>query len=432
MPRAATGQVIRRQSGAWALRFRAYGQRRYLTLGTAADGWSHTTASIELQNTLADVRRGIWSPVKPQPKRLPDNDPSFRDFATNWLRMSQPEWEPKTVSDYEWQLVHHLLPFFGDHRLSDITIAEVDRYKQTKASEARTLQAAIAEGNVLVTKYVDKNGQKRTRRARPLSPTSINKTIGRLSQILGVAVEYGLIQSNSAKGRRRRVKARPIRPVWLDSAEHIEALLDAAGELDHPAELKRGHEQRGGLVYRRALLATLIFAGPRIGELTALNWRDIDLTAGQIRVREAKTAAGVRQIDLLPTLRDVLSAHKARVPNESPEAFVFPSTRDTQMSQESIRDRVLRPAVANANVQLLRAGNPPLPDGLTPHKLRHTFASILIAVGVDPGSVMDQLGHSDPGFTLRLYRHSMRRDADARASLLALVGIKQVRQAEAR
>ena len=270
MPRAATGQVIRRQSGAWALRFRAYGQRRYLTLGTAADGWSHTTASIELQNTLADVRRGIWSPVKPQPKRLPDNDPRFRDFATNWLRMSQPEWEPKTVSDYEWQLVHHLLPFFGDHRLSDITIAEVDRYKQTKASEARILQAAIAEGNVLVTKHVDKNGQKRTRRVRPLSPTSINKTIGRLSQILGVAVEYGLIQSNSAKGRRRRVKARPIRPVWLDSAKHIEALLDAAGELDHPAELKRGHEQRGGLVYRRALLATLIFAGPRIGELDSI------------------------------------------------------------------------------------------------------------------------------------------------------------------
>jgi integrase len=250
-----------------------------LTLGTAADGWSHTTARIELQNTLADVRRGIWSPVKPQPKRLPDIDPRFRDFATNRLRMSQPEWEPKTVSDYEWQLVHHLLPFFGDHRLGDITIAEVDRYKQTKASEARTLQAAIAEGKVLVTEYIDKNGQKRARRVRPLSPTSINKTIGRLSQILGVAVEYGLIQSNSAKGRRRRAKAHPIRPVWLDSAEHIEAPLDAAGELDHPAELKRGNGQRGGLVYRRALLATLIFAGPRIGDLTALNWRDIDLTA---------------------------------------------------------------------------------------------------------------------------------------------------------
>ncbi len=64
----------------------------------------------------------------------------------------------------------------------------------------------------------------------------------------------------------------------------------------------------------------------------------------------------------------------------------------------------------------------PLPDGLTPHKLRHTFASILVAIGVDPGSVMDQLGHTDPGFTLRVYRHGMRRDGAAKERLRALVG----------
>ncbi len=108
------------------------------------------------------------------------------------------------------------------------------------------------------------------------------------------------------------------------------------------------------------------------------------------RAREAETAAGVRRIDLLPTLRDVLIAHKARVPNASPEAFVFPSAKDTQMSQESIRDRVLGPAVAKANIQLIRAVTSPLPDGLTPHKLRHPFASILIAVGVDPTVGVDR------------------------------------------
>jgi hypothetical protein len=54
--------------------------------------------------------------------------------------------------------------------------------------------------------------------------------------------------------------------------------------------------------------------------------------------------------------------------------------------------------------------------------LRHTFASILVALGVDPGSVMDQLGHTDPSFTLRVYRHGMRRDDAARKQLRALVG----------
>jgi hypothetical protein len=45
----------------------------------------------------------------------------------------------------------------------------------------------------------------------------------------------------------------------------------------------------------------------------------------------------------------------------------------------------------------------PLPKGLSPHKLRHTFASVLVACGEDPASVMYQLGHVDPTFTLRVY-----------------------------
>jgi hypothetical protein len=46
-----------------------------------------------------------------------------------------------------------------------------------------------------------------------------------MGQILEVAVEYGLIEANAAKGRRRRLKAQKAIPVWLDRAEHIEALL---------------------------------------------------------------------------------------------------------------------------------------------------------------------------------------------------------------
>jgi integrase len=58
---------------------------------------------------------------------------------------------------------------------------------------------------------------------------------------------------------------------------------------------------------------------------------------------------------------------------------------------------------------------------LTCHKLRHTFASILVALGEDPRYVMGQLGHADPTFTLRLYTHAMRRDDGECARLRALV-----------
>ena len=58
---------------------------------------------------------------------------------------------------------------------------------------------------------------------------------------------------------------------------------------------------------------------------------------------------------------------------------------------------------------------------MTAHKLRHTFASILYVRGDDPAYVMQQLGHTDPGFTLRVYAHAMRRDDGDKERLKALV-----------
>jgi integrase len=101
---------------------------------------------------------------------------------------------------------------------------------------------------------------------------------------------------------------------------------------------------------------------------------------------------------------------------------VFATAAGTEPKQDNVRQRVMDAAVARANAKLTESGAPPLPDGLTPHKLRHTFASVLVATGVDPGTVMDQLGHTDPAFTLRVYRHGMRRHPEERERLRALVG----------
>jgi integrase len=401
MARRATGGIVRRQGKqgtTYQLRFNAHGRRQHLTLGSTGDGWTRARAEAELGNVIADVRRGIWTPPEPEPAPVVEQDPTFHEFSSDWFDASKGEWRPKTRLDYEWQLSHHLLPFFRHHRLSQITIAEVDRYRAHKVTGT-------------------------------LSATSINKTITRLGQVLEVAVEYGLIDRNPAKGKRRRLKATKPAPVWLDSAEQITALLDAAGALDQHAKVHGGHDQKGGPVYRRALLATFAFAGLRIGELIALRWRDVDLAAGRITVRASKTDAGVRQIDLLPVLRDELAEHKARAGSRAkPDGFVFATLDGSEQKGDNIRKRVLGKAVDAANATLAKADRVPLPDGLTPHKLRHTFASILVALGVDPGSVMDQLGHTDPGFTLRVYRHGMRRDDGSRAALRELVGAPEVVQ----
>jgi len=119
--------------------------------------------------------------------------------------------------------------------------------------------------------------------------------------------------------------------VWLDSAEQISALLDAAGELD-------GEAQSNRRVPRRAIVSTLVFAGLRISELAELRWRDVDLASGKITVRTSKTAAGVRRVDLLPILRDELAAHKAKAQPTSGDR-VFPTQSGGALNQSNVRNR---------------------------------------------------------------------------------------------
>ena len=345
------------------------------------------------------MRRGIWQPPTPKSAQVPDRerDPLFHDFASEWFEAHKGEWREATRLDYEWQLSHHLLPFFRNHRLSQITIAEVDRYRAQKVGQRIKQKPKAGEA-----------------KARTLSAATINKTITRLAQILETAVEYELIDRNPAKGKRRRLKTTKPAPVWLDSAEHIEALLDAAGELDRGAK-------SNGQIPRRAILSTLVFSGLRIGELIDLRWRDVNLADGTITVRSSKTDAGMRRIDLLPVLSEELATLKASSRGLA-ASLVFPTQRGGAMKDSNVRERVLEKAVARANERLEAKGSTPLPEGLTPHKLRHTYCSMLVALGTDPGAIMDQIGHSDPRFTLRVYRHAMHRDVASKQRLRALVG----------
>src|SRR3954451_20336545 len=79
--------------------------------------------------------------------------------ASEWLDARRHEFATRTVEDYTLALSHHLLPFFKDHLLSEITAQEVDLYKAAKVREREE-------------KLVD----------RPLSNRTINKTLTRLGQ----------------------------------------------------------------------------------------------------------------------------------------------------------------------------------------------------------------------------------------------------------
>ncbi len=344
----------------------------------------------------------------------PVEEPTFHEFASRWFDGIAPELAEKTRVRYRWQLTNHLLPFFARHKLAAITVEEVDRYRRAKVREAQTRRAAVDAWHKRCEALRD-GEQRPVRPERPMSAASINGTITRLGQILEEAVEYGHLPRNPARGKRRRLKASKSAAVWLDRADQIAALLNAAGELEADCRADR----RG--IGRRALLATMALGGLRVGELCALRWRHVDLAAGRLRVVDSKTDAGVRLVDLLPALRDELLAHKAASASTSADALVFPTLGGRPRDANNVRERVLRPVLRHANANLERRALSPLPVGVTCHKLRHTFASILVALGEDPRYVMGQLGHTDPAFTLRLYTHAMRRDDGERERLRALV-----------
>jgi integrase len=308
-------------------------------------------------------------------------------FASEWFEGKRTEGgrrgnglTPAGEADLRWQLEAHLLPTFAAKRLDAISVEDVDRYRRAKVGEGR------------------------------IGATSINKTLATLAAILDLAVEYRHIDRNPAKGKRRRLPAVKPPRTYLDRADHIAALLDAAGELDREGRAEP---------WRRALLATLTLAGLRIDEALSLRWRHVDLPGGRLRVPGTKTDAAARVVDVLPLLRDELAAHAAR--GRSADTLVFGTSTGRKQSPSNVRRRVLAPAVALADERLEARGIEGLPDGLTPHSLRRTFASLLVARGEDPAYVMNQMGHTTPHLTLAIYARAMQRRDGERERLRAFV-----------
>lgn len=380
--RAPTGQVIERngkRGRAFAIRFRAYGERHYVTLGTAAEGWTPAKAEQELANVLADVRRGLWRPPAAESEpAAPAREPTFHEFASEWLDSRRHELRPRSIEALEWALSYHLLPYFKGHRLGAIDTREVDRYR---AAKLREREHGLVE--------------------RPLSNGSINTTLKILGQVLDAAVEYGLLETNPARGRRRRLKAERPRRTWL-ALDEVKSLLDAAGG-------------------DRAFLATLILSGLRIGEILALEWGAVDLARGKLRVAESKTDAGERDVDLSPDLRDELLAYRAARREASPRDLVFPTSTGRPQSRSNVTKRILGKAIERANAKRAESELPPIQPGVTNHTLRRTFASLLYEAGASPAYVMSQMGHTSSALALEIYARKMERERDTGARVDALI-----------
>ena len=245
-----------------------------------------------------------------------------------------------------------------------------------------------------------------TRKKAQLAPSYVRTLYANLSALLSAAVDDGRIAKNpmAAASVKPPAADRPkVQPWPLERVAAVREEMSAR----YAATVDAG----GGL-------------GMRQGEVFGLAVDDIDFLGRVVHIRRQVKIVGARLVFAPPKRdkeRDVplpesvalrLSAHIERfppvavtlpwkVPDGEPVTarLIFTSRESKAINRNHFNTYVWKPALRRADVEPTRE------NGF--HALRHHFASILLAGGVDIRTLAEVLGHSDPGFTLRVYTHLM-------------------------
>lgn len=163
----------------------------------------------------------------------------------------------------------------------------------------------------------------------------------------------------------------------------------------------------------RALWALAMYAGLRRGEILALRWHDVDLAEGTISVERSfdpgdydaqhgrdgmvdpKSRSGRRTVPIVARLRPLLAAHQLATADTTGNTLVFarPNDEARPLLETTVRNRA-NAAWTEAKLATI---------GL--HECRHTFASLMIAAGVNVKALSVLMGHSSVAFTLDRYGH---------------------------
>ena len=155
-------------------------------------------------------------------------------------------------------------------------------------------------------------------------------------------------------------------------------------------------------LYHRTLILTLYGAGLRRAEACQLRVRDIDSQRMVLRIEQGKGGRD-REIPLSPTL---LAALRQSYRWMRPKTYLFPGTRHGWRADAPITSKVIWEAVR------LAARKAGIDKRVTPHTLRHTYATHLLEAGTDLRTIQLLLGHADLSHTT-VYLHLSRRHLQA-------------------
>jgi len=350
------------------------------TSGSYEIQYTDSSGRVRWQRVPGGLREARYARAEIQAKLgrgelLIRGDRTLADVGEEWLA-AQHHLRPRTRSLYLTALERHINPRLGARRISDIS---VDR-----------IAAFILE--------LQQSG---------LAGSTVRGIMTPLGRILSYSARRGLISDNPVnrleRGERPRIGRREMRILARDE---IDALLGAV------------------ISSYRPLIATAIFTGLRQGELLGLTWADVDFANGAVHVRcqldrsrertAPKTPQAYRQVVLMPSLAKLLRTHKLASGHSNGSDPVFATLTGAPMNYRNATRRGFTAAVQK--VKLDRPGEPRLRF----HDLRHTFASLLIAEGLNIVYVSRQLGHASPSFTLNVYSHLFDRAEHGRRASDAL------------
>ena len=375
------GGVYRRADGRWEAR--AFvdtpdGRRKRISIY----GDSERKVLDELNKIRDQTRRGI--PVA-------TTTVSVAEYMTYWLEhIAEPSIRRTTYATYEGDVRLHIVPGIGKRKLKTLQAAHI----RTWLNDLRTKCQCCAQG---------KDAARRTPRCCAmvdrkccndvLSSSSIRHILRVLRAALQDAVDEELLSRNVA------------RLVQLRVTDDCKVRSFTRGEALQFLEAAEKHR-----LY--ALWAVALAMGLRRGEALGLAWSDIDLEQGRLTIRRAlhrvdgkltldqlKTDASVAVLPIPAPLVTVLRAHRKR---QFEERFAAGSRwRDTGLVFTTAHGGYVEPRNVNRIFhRLCEIANVPQ---LRVHDLRHSCATLLFTMGVQPATVQRILRHSSITVTTGTY-----------------------------
>jgi integrase len=247
-----------------------------------------------------------------------------------------------------------------------------------------------------------------------LAPATVRYIHRVFSLIMELAVRDKRIPSNPATGVRLPRAAKPEKRFL--SVDELHRLADAASQYPIPEV---------GEQYR-AMVLVLGFCSLRWGEVAALRVKRVDLLRRRLTVAESVTEVSGRltwgtpkshQARQVPIPRSLVTLLAEVIAVKSPDDLVFTTWRGKPLRNLNFRRDVFDPAARDAGL-----------EGLTPHELRHTAASLAVSAGANVKAVQHMLGHASAAMTLDVYSGLFGDDLDGVAERIdSLPGVSNLR-----